>query len=57
LVVILFLLFQLITRLDVRYGKVTGRLPRTRQPLPWLRSMRDRYGDPPPEREPLTALE
>ncbi len=57
LAVILFLLGQLITRLDLRYGEVTGRPPRTRQPLPWLRSLRDQYGDPPPEVEPLTALE
>jgi hypothetical protein len=57
LAVVLFLLVRLITRLDARYGEVIGRLPRTRQPLPWLRSLRDRYGDPPQSVKPLTALE
>jgi hypothetical protein len=57
LAVILFLLAKLITRLDARYGEVIGRPKRTRLPLPWLRSLRDRYGNPPPEVEPLGALE
>ncbi len=57
LALVLFLLARLITRLDARYGEVVGRPKRTRQPMPWLRSLRDRYGDPPQEVEPLTALE
>jgi hypothetical protein len=57
LAVVSLVLVRVIHLLDIRYGEVTGRPPRTRQPLPWLRSMRDKYGDPPPEREPLTALE
>jgi hypothetical protein len=57
LAIVLFLLYHLIIRLDVRYGELIGRPPQARQRSPWLRSLRDRYGDPPPEREPLTALE
>lgn len=55
--VVSFLLVRVIQWLDFHYSKVIGRPARTRQPAPWLRSMRDKYGDPPPEREPLSALE
>lgn len=57
LAIVVFLLVRLIHWLDIRYGEVIGRPPRTRQPLPWLRSMRDQYGDPKPEYQPPTALE
>ena len=57
LAVVSYLLGWLIQWLDVRYGEVVDRPPRTRQPLPWLRSMRDKYGDPKPEYQPPTSLE
>ena len=52
-----FVLYQLLQRLDRRYGEVIGRKPGTRQPVPWLKSVSGERVPPKRPREPLTAVE
>jgi hypothetical protein len=52
-----FVLYQLLQRLDHRYGEVIGRKPGTRQPVPWLKSISGERIPAKRPREPLTAAE
>lgn len=52
-----FVLYQLLQRLDRRYGEAIGRKPGTRQPVPWLKSVSGERVPAKRPREPLTALE
>jgi hypothetical protein len=52
-----FVLYQLLQRLDHRYGEVIGRKPGTRQAVPWLKSISGERIPPKRPPEPLTAAE
>lgn len=53
----MFVLYQALQWLDVRFGEVIGRKVGTRQPVPWLKSVSGERVPAKRPREPLTALE